>query len=36
MATSFEEAIKQETKNNIQSELTFIGMKETQLEKYEN
>ena len=27
--------LKQEKKNNIQSELTFIGMKETQLEKYE-
>ena len=35
MATSFEEAIKTREKNNIQSELTFIGMKETQLEKYE-
>ena len=35
MTTSFEEAIKTREKNNIQSELTFIGMKETQLEKYE-
>ena len=35
MTTSFEEAIKTREKNNIQSELTFIGMKETHLEKYE-
>ena len=31
MTTSFEEAIKTREKNNIQSELTFIGMKQSQL-----
>ncbi len=35
MASSFEEAIKTRENNNIQSDLTFIGMKEAQLEKYE-
>ena len=34
MFSSFSEAIKLRN-NNIQSELTFIGIKETQLEKYE-
>ena len=32
MASSFEEAIKQRQSNNIKSELTFIGIKETNLE----
>ena len=35
MASSFEEAIKQRQNNNIKSELTFIGIKETNLEKFE-
>ena len=35
MASSFEEAIKTRENNNIQSDLTFIGMKDAQLEKYE-
>ena len=35
MAKSFEEAIIQRKKDNIKSELTFIGIKESQLEKYE-
>ena len=35
MASSFEEAIKTRENNKIQSDLTFIGMKEAQLEKYE-
>jgi predicted lipid-binding transport protein (Tim44 family) len=35
MASSFEEAIKQRQSNNIKSELTFIGIKETNLEKFE-
>ena len=35
MSSSFEEAIIQRNKKNIKSELTFIGMKESQLEKFE-
>tara|TARA_B100001741_G_C16504780_1_gene576555 strand:- start:812 stop:1435 length:624 start_codon:yes stop_codon:yes gene_type:complete len=35
MASNFEEAIKQRQSNNIKSELTFIGIKETNLEKFE-
>ena len=35
MASSFEEAIKQRQNNNIKSEITFIGIKETNLEKFE-
>ena len=35
MASSFGEAIKQRQNNNIKSELTFIGIKETNLEKFE-
>ena len=35
MAKSFEEAIIQRKKDNIKSELTFIGIKDSQLEKYE-
>ena len=35
MARSFSEAINQRNKNNIKSELTFIGFKESKLEKYE-
>ena len=35
MATSFEEAILARNKNNIKSEFTFIGVKESGVEKYE-
>ena len=35
MVSSFEEAILLRNKNNIKSELTFIGMKESKIEKYE-
>ena len=35
MAVSFDEAISQRKKNNIVSELTFIGIKESNLEKFE-
>ena len=35
MRNSFEDAILQRKKDNIKSELTFIGMKNSQLEKFE-
>jgi predicted lipid-binding transport protein (Tim44 family) len=35
MYSNFEEAIVQRNRENITSELTFIGMKESQLEKFE-
>tara|TARA_B100000886_G_C20420270_1_gene491234 strand:- start:2076 stop:2699 length:624 start_codon:yes stop_codon:yes gene_type:complete len=35
MANNFDEAIKQRKQNNITSELTFIGIKEANLEKFE-
>ena len=35
MSDNFEQAIKERKKQNIKSEFTFIGMKETNLEKYE-
>ena len=35
MNNSFEDAILQRKKDNIKSELTFIGMKESQLENFE-
>ena len=35
MSSSFEQAIIQRNKENIKSELTFIGMKESRLEKFE-
>ena len=35
MASNFEDAIVARNKNNIKSEFTFIGMKESSLEKYE-
>ena len=35
MANNFEQAIKQRQEHNIKSELTFIGIKETNLEKFE-
>ncbi len=35
MSSSFIEAIKMRDKENIKSEFTFIGMKESHLEKYE-
>jgi len=35
MAKSFEDAIIQRKKDKMKSELTFIGIKESQLEKYE-
>jgi len=35
MFTNFEEAVLQKNKDNIKSELTFIGMKESKLEKFE-
>ncbi len=35
MANSFDQAIKQRQEHNIKSELTFIGIKETNLEKFE-
>jgi predicted lipid-binding transport protein (Tim44 family) len=36
MFSNFEEAINQRNKDNIKSELTFIGIKESKLQKYEN
>ena len=35
MSSNFEQAIIQRNKENIKSELTFIGMKESKLEKFE-
>ena len=35
MSSSFGQAIAQRNKENIKSELTFIGMKESRLEKFE-
>lgn len=35
MASNFEEAINLRKKENIKSEFTFIGVKETKIEKYE-
>ena len=35
MADSFEQAIKARLKENVKSEFTFIGMKESSVEKYE-
>ena len=35
MASNFQSAIKERKKNMLTSELTFIGMKESSLEKYE-
>ena len=35
MSSSFEQAITQRNKEDIKSELTFVGMKETKLEKFE-
>ena len=35
MVENFEEAIAERDKNNIKSEFTFIGIKESNLEKYE-
>ena len=35
MADNFEQAIKNRNKENIKSEFTFIGIKETNLEKYQ-
>ena len=35
MASNFEQAIKQRNKENIVSEFTFIGVKESSVEKYE-
>ena len=35
MSSNFEEAIAVRNKNNIKSEFTFIGVKESSLEKYE-
>jgi len=35
MSTNFEQAIQARNKENIKSEFTFIGMKESSLEKYE-
>ena len=35
MAENFEQAISQREKDNIKSELTFIGMKNSKLEKFE-
>ena len=35
MSSNFEQAITQRNKENIKSELTFIGMKESRLEKFE-
>ena len=35
MATNFEHAIKARNKENIKSEFTFIGVKESSVEKYE-
>ena len=35
MSINFEQAISQRENDNIKSELTFIGIKESHLEKYE-
>tara|TARA_B100001540_G_scaffold314022_1_gene338089 strand:+ start:716 stop:1348 length:633 start_codon:yes stop_codon:yes gene_type:complete len=35
MSSNFEQAIVQRNKENIKSELTFVGMKESKLEKFE-
>ena len=35
MADNFEQAIKERNKKNIKSEFTFIGIKQSNLEKYE-
>ena len=35
MSSNFEQAILQRNKNNIKSELTFVGIKESKLEKFE-
>ena len=35
MATNFEQAIQVRNKENIKSEFTFIGVKESNVEKYE-
>ena len=35
MASNFKQAINERNKNGIKSELTFISMKESDLEKYE-
>ena len=35
MVENFEEAIAERDKNNIKSEFTFIGIKESNVEKYE-
>ena len=35
MATNFEQAIKVRNKENIKSEFTFVGVKESSVEKYE-
>ena len=35
MATNFEQAIQARNKDNIKSEFTFVGVKESSLEKYE-
>ena len=35
MSLEFEKAIEERNQNNIVSELTFIGMKESKLEKFE-
>ena len=35
MATNFEQAIQARNKENIKSEFTFVGVKESSLEKYE-
>ena len=35
MADNFENAIAQREKDNIKSELTFVSMKESKIEKYE-
>ena len=35
MASNYEQAIKQRNKENIVSEFTFIGVKESSVEKYE-
>ena len=35
MSSNFDQAINQRNKENIKSELTFVGMKESKLEKFE-
>ena len=35
MSSNFEEAINQREKENIKSELTFVGFKQSKLEKFE-